>query len=1346
MLLWGLAFPRITESQEPPYPIIFIHGIGSSSEMWEEAGLVDLFYDEFLWGEFQRLDVCLNADRNNATGRHDTDIEYIFANGPTFLRNYYLINFDVDPGSAWDNPHPFGNKVLSNEAAITKQGKALGQCIKAIIRRTKKDKVILVGHSMGGLAARDYLENPANWPDSSHHVAKLITLGTPHWGSNAVDIQRGLIFDLYSEASRDLRYHYGEGSFPPSSEIDKAVYLFGGDEQEPISQRYFYNYDFNGDGNQGGRILGLNENYKTRLPSDVDYVWLTGNHIVFGRGSDGAVRFDRQALTEDIGITKTFAKQVYHSKKMMLAFQLLSYVTSIPSLPYEFEAGQHAEIIEALDETSDFQKAWTLKVPGIYSSFAISPILGQSLDIDTYRIQLNQPGRLEVIVTDLTPTQNNTSAIARLFDLGSTTKLIASANNTPRQSTMTFAKDGLVAGEYFFQLLVESTSETWKHPHRIELKLVGGSTRISLRANSTAIDGNTGSSTLLFAELRDAEGNLVPTATNPVTFTILSSPASAILIGTNPVTPINGVATISLQATTTPGLVTIQASTAGLNSATTVVSVYTNPTQVSGLIATNTTWTLAKSPYVVTDYITVSSDAILTIEPGVEVRFNRDRGMFINGALIANGAPLNKIVFTANTGNPFPGYWGGIRFNDSGLDKLSVLNHCNFLYGGGNEPAPIVFDPRANPTVSNVKLFNNLKNGINLIADYYNANILLNVFEIPYFVNNRLAIGASYTMTIMPGVILKFDRGLRLDIYGNLLANGIPAQPIIFTSFADDAHGGDTNGDGFTAPTPGIWEGVQLYNTSQASSFNYCRLYYSNYPILVDARVNPRINKTILSNNAYNGIRLFEDAYSSSILLDVVGLPYFLLNGDLTINRGARMTIKPGIILKFAKERDIYVYGALNATGTASQPIIFTSIKDDVNGGDTNGDGNTFPTAGDWGGIVYFYSNIDSLSALSFCKIYHGGGSGYSEGIPLNVDPRNRPAFSNLTISNNTINAINVVNSEFNSNIYLEYVGIPYTILGYELTIAQGATMTIKPGVIVKLGRETDLRVKGTLIANGTSDNPITFTSLKDDTKGGDTNGDGQSRGANGDWGGIVFLDDSDDLMTSLDFCIIAFGGSSYFAAEYPLVFDNASPKIQHTTISNSRSHGVICYNTASPDFGRGNRNSVGQNRFLGFKDATNKFVFYNNGTADISAKFNYWETSDRAIIDRIIFDRNDDGSKGRVLYEPFQPNDPTAVSASEHQFDVPFEFHLGQNYPNPFNPETRFEIQLPHASHVRVEVVNILGQNVTTLLDEKRQGGYHKLMWNGQDDLGKLVPSGVYIVSMKVGDFVQTRKIVWLQ
>ncbi|MEM3170548.1 MAG: S8 family serine peptidase [Candidatus Nitrosotenuis sp.] len=556
-------------------------------------------------------------------------------------------------------------------------------------------------------------------------------------------------------------------------------------------------------------------------------------------------------------------------------------------------------------------------------------------------------------------------------------------------------------------------------------------------------------------------------------------------------------------------------------------------TNVGGTISQNTTWTRSQSPYVVINDVTIAQGITLTVEPGVTVKFNQTCDIYVNGALIANGTPSNKIIFTANSATPSPGYWGGIKFNNSNIAHLSVLNHCQFLYGGQgfySEFAPIALDARANPTISNVTLINNLRTGIHLAEGTYNSNILLNDAGIPYFIiNDDLRIGSGYTMTIKPGVIIKFGNVLDLYINGALVANGTASQPIIFTSFADDAHGGDTNGDGATFPSPGSWGGIRFNNSNIGSSsvLNYCEFYYGGQefyqseasPITVDGRVNPRITNTTLRNNGRNGIRLAEGTYYSPILLDVVGIPYFLLSDDVVIAQGVKMTIKPGVIVKFAGERDLYINGALNAKGTASQPIIFTSMRDDAHGGDTNGDGSTLPAAGNWGGVRYNDSNIDSLSALSFCEFYYGGQGFYSEASPLSIDPRVNPVISNLTFQNNTRNGIRLLEGTYNTNLLLDVVGTPY-FFSDDIVVGQDIKMVINAGVTIKFERERDIYVRGALIANATASQPIIFTSMNDDAHGGDTNNDGLTFPAAGYWGGVRLEKSNVDHLSVLNYCI----------------------------------------------------------------------------------------------------------------------------------------------------------------------------------------------------------------------------------
>ena len=93
----------------------------------------------------------------------------------------------------------------------------------------------------------------------------------------------------------------------------------------------------------------------------------------------------------------------------------------------------------------------------------------------------------------------------------------------------------------------------------------------------------------------------------------------------------------------------------------------------------------------------------------------------------------------------------------------------------------------------------------------------------------------------------------------------------------------------------------------------------------------------------------------------------------------------------------------------------------------------------------------------------------------------------------------------------------------------------------------------------------------------------------------------------------------------------------------------------------------------------------------------------------------------------------------------LPGRFELFQNYPNPFNPSTTIPYQLPAPDHVRLEVFNLLGQRVATLVDEEQQAGLHTAAWNGTDAAGRPVAAGVYLYRLRGGGAIGTRRMVLL-
>ncbi len=93
-----------------------------------------------------------------------------------------------------------------------------------------------------------------------------------------------------------------------------------------------------------------------------------------------------------------------------------------------------------------------------------------------------------------------------------------------------------------------------------------------------------------------------------------------------------------------------------------------------------------------------------------------------------------------------------------------------------------------------------------------------------------------------------------------------------------------------------------------------------------------------------------------------------------------------------------------------------------------------------------------------------------------------------------------------------------------------------------------------------------------------------------------------------------------------------------------------------------------------------------------------------------------------------------------------PREFALRQSYPNPSNPTTTIQYDLPEAGHVVMEIVNLMGQEVKILLNEYREAGFHSIVWDGTNNQGHEVQSGIYMYTLQVGGRVFTNKLTFVR
>jgi hypothetical protein len=244
--------------------------------------------------------------------------------------------------------------------------------------------------------------------------------------------------------------------------------------------------------------------------------------------------------------------------------------------------------------------------------------------------------------------------------------------------------------------------------------------------------------------------------------------------------------------------------------------------------------------------------------------------------------------------------------------------------------------------------------------------------------------------------------------------------------------------------------------------------------------------RTVLINNSvlwHSGLVQNNETWTSDKV--------HLIEGTLIIPTGVHVTIEPGTVIKAAKGGRIIIQdgGILDALGTDLNPIVFTSLEDDSAGGDTNLDGNrTRPAPGGWFGIVV-----------------QGSGQFNSN---ENIEIRYLQYLESGTISINQI-----------------WLGSRLYHVTGDVTVPSGVTLTIQPGAIIKFDAHKGIVVQpgGQLIAGGTVAEPIYFTSIKDDSVAGDTNGDGDgSLPAPGDWRWIRVEGEA-----TFDHVYVAYGGGT---------------------------------------------------------------------------------------------------------------------------------------------------------------------------------------------------------------------------
>ncbi|MFC1490773.1 Ig-like domain-containing protein, partial [Candidatus Latescibacterota bacterium] len=132
--------------------------------------------------------------------------------------------------------------------------------------------------------------------------------------------------------------------------------------------------------------------------------------------------------------------------------------------------------------------------------------------------------------------------------------------------------------------------------------------------------------------------------------------------------------------------------------------------------------------------------------------------------------------------------------------------------------------------------------------------------------------------------------------------------------------------------------------------------------------------------------------------------------------------------------------------------------------------------------------------------------------------------------------------------------------------------------------------------------------------------------------------------------------------------------------------------------------------------------------------------------IEDITVDMEFNLIKGKVAHFSDLAIVPKSISSGVAEEDRPVGYALDQNYPNPFNPVTTITYALPVTSHVSITLYSILGQTVKTLVEEEKIPGYYNVIWDGRDENGGIVSSGLYIYQIQAGNFRQSKKLMFMK